>query len=173
MGEAYALDCEAKAIAALIAGYTDSGTNAHAPVDGGVLDPENPAFGSAWVTSITAAKRAPTHIWLSAIAVGAFIDAKAPLTNAPLYSNLAASFTAGGGPGGALSGLTPIYVPALDTAGVDVIIGPSSGFVWAEDPALNLQADVPSNAGRDIALVGGLFPAPRYADAFTTYTVAS
>jgi phage head maturation protease len=173
MGEAYALDCEAKAIAALLAGYTDSASVAHAPVSGGLMDPTDPMFGAAWVTSILASKRAPTHIWLSAVAVGAFIDAKAPLTNAPLYSSLAASFTAAGGAGGTLSGLTPIYVPALDTAGVDVIIGPSRGFVWAEDPALNLQADVPSNAGRDIALVGGIFPAPRYADAFTTYTVAS
>jgi phage head maturation protease len=173
MGEAYALDCEAKAIAALLTGYTDSGTNTHTPVTGGVLDPENPQFGAAWQTSILACKRAPTHIWMSATAVGAFIDAKAPVTNAPLYSNLAASFTAGGGPGGTLSGLTPVYVPALDSAGVDVIIGPSRGFVWAEDPALNLQADVPSVAGRDIALVGGIFPAPRNADAFTVYTVAS
>jgi hypothetical protein len=173
MGEAYALDCEAKAISALLTGYTPSSGGAKAPTDGGVLDPENPSFGAAWVNSIVACKRAPTHIWLSSAAVGAFIDAKAPLTNAPLYSNLAASFTAGGGPGGSLSGLTPIYVPALDSAGVDVIIGPSRGFVWAEDPALNLQADVPSVAGRDIALVGGIFPAPRYADAFTTYTVAS
>ncbi|HKY89360.1 MAG TPA: hypothetical protein VJ141_05225 [Candidatus Limnocylindrales bacterium] len=173
MGEAYALDCEAKAIAALLTGYTDSGTNAHVPTAGGVLDPEDPQFGAAWVNSILASKRAPTHIWMSATAVGAFIDAKAPVTNAPLYSNLAASFTAGEGPGGKLSGLTPVYVPALDTASVDVIVGPARGFVWAEDPAINLQADVPSVAGRDIALVGGIFPAPRYADAFTVYTVAS
>jgi hypothetical protein len=173
MGEAYALDCESKAIAALLTGYTDSGTNAHVPTSGGVLDPENPLFGEAWKNSILASKRAPTHIWLSATAVGAFIDAKAPLTNAPLYGQLAAAFTAAGGPGGVLSGLTPVYVPALDSAAVDVIIGPSRGFVWAEDPALNLQADVPSVAGRDIALVGGIFPAPRNADAFTVYTVAS
>jgi hypothetical protein len=173
MGEAYALDCEVKAIAALIAGYTDSGSTPHAPADGGVIDPENLLLGGAWQTSIVACKRAPTHIWMSSAAVAAFIDAKAPLTNAPLYSNLAAAFTAGGGPGGSLSGLTPVYVPALDTAAVDVIVGPSRGFVWAEDPALNLQTDVPSNAGRDIALVGGIFPAPRYAHAFTTFTIGS
>jgi hypothetical protein len=173
MGMAYALDCEAKAIAALLAGYTDSGMTAHAPDDGGVMDPEDPQFGLAWETSITACKRAPTHIWLSAAAVGAFIDAKAPMTNAPLYSNLAAAFNAANGPGGTLSGLTPVYVPALDSAAVDIIIGPSRGFVWAEDPALNLQADVPSTAGRDIALVGGIFPAPRWADAFTTYTLTT
>jgi phage head maturation protease len=173
MGEAYALDCDAKAIAALVAGYTDSASVAHAPADGGVIDPENLLLGGAWETSILASKRAPTHIWMSAAAVAAFIDAKAPLTNAPLYSNLAASFTAGGGPGGSLSGLTPVYVPALDTAVPDVIVGPARGFVWAEDPALNLQADVPSNAGRDIALVGGIFPAPRYAHAFTIYTIGS
>jgi hypothetical protein len=173
MGMAYALDCDTKAIAALIAGYTPSSGGAKAPEDGGVLDPEDPQFGVAWTTSILASKRAPTHIWLSAAAVGAFIDAKAPLTNAPLYSDLAASFTAAGGPGGRLSGLIPVYVPALDGGAVDAIVGPSSGFVWAEDPALNLQADVPSVAGRDIALVGGIFPAPRFADAFTKYTIAS
>ncbi len=174
LGEAYALDCESKAITALLAGYTDSASVSHTVTSGGVLDPEDPNFGEAWENSITStARRAPTHIWLSGAAVGAFIDAKAPLTNGPLYSNLAASFTAGGGPGGRLSGLIPVYVPALDTSAVDVIIGPSSGFVWAEDPAIRLTADVPSIAGRDIVLAGGLFPAPRYADAFTTYTIGS
>lgn len=174
LGEAYALDCETKALTALLVGYTDSATVSHTPTDGGVLDPEDPNFGEAWENSITStARRAPTHIWLSGAAVGAFIDAKAPLTNGPLYSNLAASFTAGGGPGGRLSGLIPVYVPAMDTSAVDVIIGPSSGFVWAEDPAIRLQADMPSIAGRDIVLAGGIFPAPRYADAFTTYTIAS
>jgi phage head maturation protease len=174
MAMAYALDADSKAIAALLAGYTDSGAVVHAPTSGGVLDPEDPNFGEAWKNAITSTyRRGPDTIWLSADAVAAFIDAKAPLTNAPLYSNLAASFTAGGGTGGVLSGLRPIYVPALDDTAVDVIVGPSRGFVWAEDPARRLEADVPSVAGRDIALVGGIFPAPRYADAFTTYTVAS
>jgi phage head maturation protease len=174
MAMAYALDCEMKAITALLAGYTDSATVKHAVANGGAMDAEDPQFGVAWATSIAASKRAPTHIWMSALAVAAFIDAKAPVTNAPLYSNLAASFTAGGGPGGRLSGLIPVYVPAMDAdTDIDVIVGPSSGFVWAEDPALSLQADVPSLAGRDIALVGGIFPAPRFADAFTVYNVAS
>lgn len=174
MAMAYALDADGKAITKLLAGYTDSGSVVHAPTDGGVLDPEDPNFGEAWKNSILSTyRRGPDTIWLSANAVAAFIDAKAPLTNAPLYSNLAASFTAGAGVGGVLSGLRPIYVPALDSQAVDAIVGPSRGFVWAEDPARTLQADVPSVAGRDIALVGGLFSAPRYADAFTTYTVAS
>ncbi len=138
------------------------------------MDPEDPHFGEAWQNSITSGyRRAPTHIWMNQAAVGAFIDAKAPLTNAPLYSDLAAAFTAGQGAGGRLSGLIPVYVPAMDDEAYDVIVGPSNGFVWAEDPAIRLQADRPDVAGRDIALVGGLFPAPRYADAFTTYTIAS
>lgn len=174
LGQAYALDAEQKALDALIAGYTDSGSVVHAVSDGGVMDPEDPHFGVAWENSIAStARRAPTHIWMNAAAVGAFIDAKAPLTNAPLYSNLAASFTAGGGAGGRLSGLIPVYVPAMDDEDFDVLVGPSSGFVWAEDPAIRLQADRPDVAGRDIALVGGIFPAPRYADAFTKYTIAS
>lgn len=173
LGEAYALDCESKAIAALLAGYTDSASVSHQVNDGGVLDPEDPNFGLAWENSILASKRAPTHIWMSAAAVREFIDAKAPLTNAPLYSQLAGAFTAANGAGGKLSGLTPVYVPALDLVDTDVIVGPARGFVWAEDPALRLEADVPSIAGRDIGLVGGIFPAPRYADAFTTYVTNS
>ena len=172
--EAYALDMEDKALDALIAGYTDSGSVAHQMTNGGSLDPEDPHFGEAWTNAIAStARRAPTHIWMNSAAVGAFIDAKAPLTNAPLYSDLAAAFTAANGPGGKLSGLTPVYVPALDDEAIDVIIGPSSGFVWAEDPAVRLQADAPAVAGRDIVLAGTLFPAPRYADAFTYYTIAS
>jgi phage head maturation protease len=178
MGMAYALDCDTKALVALLTGYTDSGSNQHIPDDGGVLDPEDLTIGAAWETSISVYKRAPDTIWLNAAAVAAFIDAKGPLTGAPLYSNLAAAFTTAGGPGGTLSGLRPVYVPAMDGLSVsgeqvDVIIGPSRGFVWAEDAARSLQVDVPSKAGRDIALVGGIFPAPRFADAFTVYTIAT
>jgi phage head maturation protease len=173
LGEAYALDAESKALAALFDGYTDSSTTTHEPADGGVMDPTAPGFGVAWETSITNSRRAPDTIWMSAAAVAAFIDAVNPTTNGPLYSNLAASFTAGSGTGGTLSGLRPIYVPAMNDSGVDVMVGPSRGFVWAEDPARNLQVDVPSRAGRDIALVGGIFPAPRYADSFTIWTISS
>ena len=173
MAEAYALDCEAKAVHALLAGYTDSASVAHAPDDGGTLDPENLTLGTAWKTSIAVCKRAPDTIWMSSDAVAAFIDAKNPTTNGPLYSQLAAAFTAGGGAGGVLSGLRPIYVPALDDASVDVIVGPSRGFVWAEDAARRLEADRPDVAGRDIAIVGGIFPAPRWADAFTVFDIAA
>lgn len=177
MAMAYALDAENKAIDALLAGYTDSASVAHAPQDGGTLDPEDLNLGQAWLNSILAYRRAPDTIWLSAAAVAAFIDAKVQSasgpTGQPLYSQLAAAFTAGSGTGGVLSGLRPIYVPALDDEDVDVIVGPSRGFVWAEDPARRLTADVPEKAGRDIVLAGGIFPAPRFADAFTTYVLAS
>jgi phage head maturation protease len=178
MAMAYALDADTKALIALLTGYTDSASNSHVPDDGGTMDPEDLKIGDAWATSIQVYKRAPDTIWMNSAAVARFIDAKGPLTGAPLYSNLAAAFTAGGGPGGTLSGLRPIYVPAMDNLSVsgeqvDVIVGPSRGFVWAEDAARQLQVDVPSKLGRDIALVGGLFPAPRFADAFTVYTIAA
>ncbi|HEY3434505.1 MAG TPA: hypothetical protein VGK41_02525, partial [Solirubrobacterales bacterium] len=52
LGMAYALDCEEKAIDALLTGYTDSASVAHQVEDGGVLDPESPSFGIAWQNSI-------------------------------------------------------------------------------------------------------------------------
>ncbi len=175
LAEAYSLDAEGKAIARLLtpAGTPSGGGSQTAPQNGGALDPEDPHFGEAWENAITVARVAPDTIWMDAAAVRAFIDAKSPVTNAPLYSNLAAAFTAGRGPGGVLSGLTPIYVPALNDTAVDVIVGPSSNYVVAEDPTRTLQVDVPSKAGRDVALVGGFFFGPRNPDAFTTYTVAS
>jgi hypothetical protein len=175
LAEAYSLDAEGKAIDALLnpAGTPSWTANQENPVDGGTLDPETPHFGQAWENSITAVRVAPDTIWMDAAAVAAFIDAKDPLTNAPLYSQLAANFNAGNGPGGVLSGLRPVYVPALDDSDVDVIVGPARNYAYAEDPARTLQVDVPSKAGRDVALVGGFFFGPRNPEAFTTYTIGS
>lgn len=168
LAEAYANNAEVEAlntIGALVG--VPNGVN-----DGGVLDPENLVLGDAWAAG--AAVRKPINtMWLSSAAVGAFIDAKASGTNAPLYSNIQSGFTAGTGPAGTISGLRPIWVPGLDTIGHDVLVGPSSGFMWAEDGTYTLQVDVPAKAGRDVALVGILWFAAAYPTAFTAYDLAS
>jgi len=168
LAEAYGNNAESEALATLSALVgVGGGVN-----DGGVLDPENLVLGDAWASG--AAVRKPINtMWLSSASVGAFIDAKASSTNAPLYSSIQAGFTAGGGTGGTISGLRPVWVPALDATGIDVLVGPSSGFGWTEDGTYTLQVDVPAKAGRDVALVGILWFAPMYPTAFTAYTIAS
>lgn len=169
LAEAYAIDSEHEAVQSLVDLVGDYG----GVTAGGPLDPENLALGAAWTGGFSAMKRPPNTIWMSSAAVAAFIDAKSPISNAPLYSQLQANFTAGGGVGGSISGLKAVHVPALDDQGYDVIVGPSTGFAWAEDGTYTLQIDVPAKAGRDVAIVGILWFCPIYPGAFTAYTITS
>jgi HK97 family phage prohead protease len=166
LAEAYGIDADDNAVDALLAQVAVN--------EGGELDPEDASLGAAWANAAAVSRRlTPDRIWLSSSAVAAFIDAKASGTNAPLYSNLQGNFTAGGGAGGTVSGLRPVHVPALDDEAVDIIVGPSRGFGWAEDGTYTLQVDVPARAGRDVGLIGMLWFAPLYPAAFTTFTLPS
>jgi len=168
LAEAYAIETEEAAVASLITAINDGG-----PEPATALDPEALNLGTAFQNSFDAVRRPPDTIWLSSEAVGGFIDAKASGTNAPLYSNLSANFTAAGGVGGTISGLRAVHVPALDAKGSYAIVGPSNGFAWAEDGTYTLQVDVPSKAGRDVALVGMVWHVPWYPEAFSLFNVAS
>jgi hypothetical protein len=165
--EAYAIDADDEAVDALL--------DEAAVVEGGAIDPDDgPQFGAAWANAAAISRRlTPDTIWLSSAAAAAFIDAKADGTNSPLYGNLNGGFAAATGVGGTISGLRPVHVPALDDEAVDLIVGPSRGFAWAEDGTYTLQVDVPAKAGRDVGIVGMLWFAPLYPAAFTSYTLAS
>lgn len=164
LAEAYAIDADDKCVDVLLADGT-----VHA---GGAMDPENISLGPAWANGVAVSRRlTPDHIWLSTDAVVKFLDAKTEDGRAPLYSSIQAGFDVPGGPGGRIMGLIPVHVPALDDENVDIIVGPSRGFAWAEDGTFTLQVDVPAKAGRDVALVGMIWPVSLYGAAFTKYTL--
>lgn len=165
LGRAYARNADSQALAALFTAGTTPGT--------GNIDPEDLTIGEAWENSMDACEEPPDTIWLSKEGVKAFMNAKDDGANKPLYFSLNAAFKVGTGPGGEVSALRPIYVPALDAYDVDVMIGPSAGFAWAEEAPIELTADKPAVAGRDIALGGIIFFVPRYSAAFTTYEIGS
>lgn len=167
LAEAYAIMADDKAVDALLA--------AGGVHNGGTLVPgEGAQFGDAWANAAAVSRRlVPDTVWLSTAAVAAFIDARSDTTNAPLYGNLAANFTAAGGVGGTISGLRPIHVPALDDEAADIIVGPSRGFAWTEDGTYTLQVDVPAKAGRDVGIVGMIWFAPLYPTSFTKYALGS
>jgi HK97 family phage major capsid protein len=173
--EAYALDAEQEAVAALLGlgsgGFGSGGFGNGGVNDGGSLDPEHANFGDAWINGYETMYGGPDTIWLSSEAVGAFIDAKADSTNQPLYWTLQANFSMPGGVGGNISGMRPVHVPALNGTGVDILVGPSNGFGWAEDGTYTLQVDVPAKAGRDVAVVGILWFCPLYPTAFTGWAL--
>jgi HK97 family phage prohead protease len=171
LGQAYAVATEDAAVDALLAEST--------VVEGtGTFDPETDTFGESFNNSITATGRTmkPNRIWLSTTALIQFMDARTPSGGGgePLYPALSgiSGLTAGGGSDLGFT-LQPVWVPALDNEIVDVIIGPSGAFVWAEDGTYSLQADVPAKAGRDVGIVGMVAFAPIYPAAFTTYVVAT
>lgn len=166
LAEAYAIEADEAAVQSLITAA--GGWSHHSD-----LDPNNLSLGDAFSNSFDAVRRPPDTMWISTLGLAGLIDAKDSGTNRPLYSNITANVTAGGGAGGSLSGLRVVHTPALDAHGATAIVGPSSGFAWAEDGTYTLQVDVPSKAGRDVALVGMLWFAPWYPDAFTVYRMAS
>lgn len=173
LGDAYAKMAEDKAIDALLAetGVVEAGAG---------LDPSSPSFGEAFAntTAATGSTMKPDRIWMSTAAVIAFMDAKSPTGGGgtPLYPGLAgiSGLQSGNGSGSELSiSLTPVWVPELDDETPDVIVGPSNGFVWAEDGTYTLQADVPAKFGRDVGLAGMIWYAPIYPAAFTSYVLES
>lgn len=171
LGEAYAQATDNAAVDALLAATPTAGT--------GTWDPEAPSYGESFENAVgVGTTLVPDRIWLSTAALIQYIDAKTPTGGGgtPLYPGLAG--IAGATNGGVNAGpdsmiLQPVWVPALDDEAVDVIIGPSRGFAWAEEGTFTLTADVPGKLGRDIALGGFVVFVEVYPAAFTTYALGS
>ena len=181
LAEAYAKGTNAAALASLMAAGVQAGGTF--TVATGAIP-----LGAAFTNSVNSIGEPPDTVWLSSAAVAAMINARdsagRPLYgNGGLYAPLGEA-SAGAGAGGSFSGLRPVWEPALDAATFDadtvgagtqaarVLVGPSSGFAWAEDGTFTLEADVPGRLGRDVALAGFVAFLPLYPGAFTAYAIA-
>lgn len=171
LGQAYAAESEEAGLTAFLAEA--------AVVEGGAFNVASPSLGGAFTNTVTATGRTmkPDRIFLSTAAVVAFMNAKEPTGGGgrPLYPGIAGIGGLQGGEGSSQEfaiNLKPVWAPVLDPTSVEIVVGPSAGFVWAEDGTYTLQADVPSKFGRDVGLAGMLWFAPLYPAAFTTYTLA-
>jgi HK97 family phage prohead protease/HK97 family phage major capsid protein len=182
LAAAYATTTDLAAVAALIAA---------SPTKGGIFTVGTGVIplGAAWTASVTAMKIPPDTMWVSSQAAALMIDAN-DTTGRPLYNvntafaNVGANANANSTSFGSFKGLKLVWCPALDaltydadsvTVGVQaarVLVGPSSGFAWAEDGTFTLQADVPGKLGRDVALAGFCAFVPAYPAAFTAYSIA-
>lgn len=159
LGEAYAIDADNKALDNLIAAGVTAGT--------GTFDPEAPLYGEAFANGLAAgAGLTPDHIWLSPTAVAQMIDARTAVGTG--ITNADGQIVAGLG-----LNLRPVMVPAMEDEALDVLIGPSRGFAWAESPEMELQADVPGKLGRDVALARMVWFAALHPEAFTSYALAA
>lgn len=169
LAEAYATVTENAAVDALLAASPTAGT--------GQMDPAEASFGEAFENAVSVGRSlVPDRIWLSTSALVAFINAKTPTGGGgtPMYPSLAnIAGVSNSGPGATNFNMTPIWTPALDDEAVDIIIGPSRGFGWAEEGTFTLQADVPGRLGRDVALGGFVVFVDLYPAAFTTYALTS
>jgi phage head maturation protease len=168
LAEAYASVTEDAAVDALLAASPTAGT--------GQFEADAPEFAEAFENAAAVGRSLkPNRIWLSTTALGLFIDAKNPSGGGgqPMYPSLVGLTGIGGGGSGLGLQLEPVWVPALDNEAVDVIIGPSRGFAWAEEGTFTLQADVPGRLGRDVALGGFVAFVELYPAAFTTYVIAT
>lgn len=173
LGEAYAIEAEDKAVDALLAAAVNAGT--------GAFDPETFAFGEAFTNAAAVSPSLamrPDRMWLSTAAYVAMVDARTPSGGGgtPMYPGLVqldgiTVTNQGAGPAGLR--IRPVLVPALDDEAVDVVIGPSRGFAWAEDGTFQLQADNVAKAGRDVGLAGIMWFMPIYPAAFTTYALGA
>lgn len=171
LAEDYSIKTDDAAVDALLAATgINAGMGAFDPATGDLN------FGESYVNAQAISRRMfPNTLWVSTAVVAELIDAKTQSGGAgvPLYGGLSINADANGGVSGTVSGLRLVHVPALDNEAVDAIVGPSRGFAWAEDGTYVLQADVPAKAGRDVGLVGMVWFAPMYPEAFTTYALGS